>query len=294
MRRSAVFLQFEYWIALAIPARQGSRMRTRQHSTRRVYFLAAALLLPCWQSSAHEFWLDPVQYMPKAGASVPIVFRIGLNFQGDTYPFVRSLSRRFTVTDRQGERAIKTLDGDDPAAELKFASSGLSVLVHERVQEQVVFPTFAEFQESLTIEGLEPIIEKHQSAGKPMANIRELYSRCAKSLVNVGKGGGDDKLVGMPLELVSEKNPYQLAGATELPVRLYAQGKPISGVLVKSFNRDDPMSPLLARTDREGRVMVDVSRAGEYLVSAVQMLEPKSGDDADWVSFWASLTFAKP
>ena len=255
--------------------------------------MMAAIVLPCWPSAAHEFWIDPVQYTPKVGASVPIVFRIGINFQGDTYPFVRSLSRRFTLTDRLGERTIKTLDGDDPAAEIKFASSGLAVLVHERAPEQVVFATFEKFQENLTIEGLEPIIDKHQSTGRPMANIRELYSRCAKSLISVGNGAGADKLIGMPLELVSEKNPYLLAGATELPVRLYAQGKPISGILVKTFNRDDPMSPRLTRTDAEGRAIVDVSRAGEYLVSAVQMLEPRPGDDADWVSYWASLSFAK-
>ena len=255
--------------------------------------MMAAIVLPCWPSAAHEFWIDPVQYTPKVGASVPIVFRIGINFQGDTYPFVRSLSRRFTLTDRLGERAVKTLDGDDPAAEIKFASAGLAVLVHERAPEQVIFATFEKFQENLNIEGLEPFIDKHRSTGRPMVNIRELYARCAKSLISVGNGVGADKLVGMPLELVSEKNPYQLAGATELPVRLYAEGKPISGVLVKSFNRDDPMSPRLMRTDAEGRVIVDVSLPGEYLVSAVQMLEPKAGDDADWVSYWASLTFAK-
>ncbi len=269
-------------------------MQKRRELMRRVYLASVVLLLTYQPLLAHEFWIDPVQFTPKTGASVPIVFRIGLNFQGDTYPFVRSLSRRFTVTDRLGEHAIKTLDGDDPAAELKFVASGLSILVHERVAEEVVFPTFEKFRESLTIEGLEPIIAQHQSTNRPMADIRELYSRCAKSLINVGKGGGDDKLVGMPLELVSEKNPYQLAGTTQLPVRLYAQGKPISGVLVKSFNRDDPMSPRLARTDDEGRVLVDVSRAGEYLVSAVQMVEPTPRNTADWMSFWASLTFAKP
>ena len=234
-----------------------------------------------------------MQFTPKPGASVPIVFRIGSNFQGDTYPFVRSLGRRFTVTDGKGEHAIKTLDGDDPAAEIEFAVPGLSIVAHERVPEQIIFPTFDKFQESLIYEGLEPFVEKHKLTGKPMAEIRELYSRCAKTLISVGQGGGDDKRVGMPLELVSEKNPYQLAGATALPVQLYAQGKPISGVLVKSFNRDDPQSPRLARTDAEGRVTVDVSLPGEYLISAVQMAEPKAGDDADWVSFWASLTFEK-
>ena len=269
-------------------------MQTRRQLMRRVCLAWIMLLLPCRPSLAHEFWIDPVQFTPKTGAIVPIVFRIGLNYQGDTYPFVRSLSRRFTVTDRQGEHTIKTLDGDDPAAELKFPLSGLSILVHERVAEEVVFATFDKFKENLTIEGLEPIIAQHQSTNRPLVDIRELYSRCAKSLVSVGKGGGDDKLVGMPLELVSEKNPYQLEGATELPVRLYALGKPISGVLVKSFNRDDPMSPRLARTDDEGRVMVDVSRSGEYLVSAVQMVEPTSRSEADWMSFWASLTFARP
>ena len=268
-------------------------MRTRQDWTKRGCFALAALALQCWSSSAHEFWIDPVQYTPKVGASVPIVFRIGIDFQGDTYPFVRSLGRRFTLTDRLGERAIKTLDGDDPAAEIKFSSPGLAVVAHERVPEEVIFATFEKFQENLMIEGLEPIIDKHRSTGRPMSNIRELYSRCAKSLISVGNGAGADKLVGMPLELVSEKNPYLLGGATELPIRLYAQGKPISGVLVKSFNRNDPKSPRLMRTDAEGRVIVDVSLAGEYLVSAVQMVEPKPGDDADWVSYWASLTFAK-
>ena len=269
-------------------------MRTRHNSTRCACLWATALLLQISSSSAHEFWIDPVQFTPKPGASVPIVFRIGINFQGDTYPFVRSLSRRFSVIDRQGERAIKTLDGDDPAAELKFASAGLSIVVHERAPEQVIFATFEKFQENLVIEGLEPIIEKHRSTGRPMANIRELYSRCAKSLINVGKGAGEDKLVGMPLELVAEKNPYLLGGVAQLPVRLFAQGKPIAGVLVKSFNRGDPLSPRLARTDGDGRVIVDVSVKGEYLISAVQMLEPKAGDDADWVSLWASLTFSKP
>jgi uncharacterized GH25 family protein len=245
-------------------------------------------------ASAHEFWIDPVRFMPKPGASVPIVFRIGANLKGDSYPYVRALDRRFTVTDARGERKIKTLDGDDPAAEVKFAQAGLAIVTHQRAPEEVVFESFAKFEENLVYEGLEPIIEAHQKAGKPLMGIRETYARCAKALIGVGSAEGSDRAVGMPLELVAENNPYAMATNQALPVRLLYRGKPLSGVLVKAFNQADPSQPSLARTDAEGRVSIDVSHRGEYLVSAVHMVEPAVGVKVDWSSYWASLTFARP
>ncbi len=246
-------------------------------------------------AAAHEFWIDPVKFVPKAGTTVPIVFRIGQDFKGNSYPFVRALSDRFTVFDGRGERAVKTLDGDDPAAEVAFSTPGLAIIAHQRKPEEVVFETFAKFEDNLIYEGLEPIVEAHRKLGKPRTGIRELYARCAKALVSVGGNvSGADRAVGMPLELVAEKNPYALTATDGLPVRLMHDGKPLAEVLVKAFNRADPASPRLARTDRDGRVTIDVSRPGEYLLSAVHMVAPAQGVKADWISFWASLTFARP
>jgi Domain of unknown function (DUF4198) len=244
--------------------------------------------------AAHEFWIDPVQFTPKVGANVPIVFRIGSDFQGDTYPYVRALDRRFTITDAKGERKIKTLDGDDPAAELRFAHAGLAILAHQRAPEIVVFEGFAKFEENLVYEGLEPLVGVHRAAGLPMAGIRDAYSRYAKALVSVGPVAGEDRALGLPLELVAEKNPYGLAASDQLPVRVLFEGKPLAGVLVKCFNRNNAASPELVRSDGEGRAQCGLSHGGHYLISAVHMTRAKPGDKADWVSLWATLTFVRP
>lgn len=249
-------------------------------------------------SAAHEFWIDPVDFTPKAGATVPIVHRIGLNFAGDTYPFVRKLSRRFSIVDAQGERPIKTIDGDDPAAEVKFSKPGLAIVVYQRVAEPTVFATFDKFEENLKFEGLEWVIDAHRQAGKRMIDIRELYARCAKALVSVGGGDGpagiNDRAVGLPLEIIAEQNPYKLKPGDPLPVRVLHNGKPIAGLLVKSFSRDDKESPRQARTDAEGRALMQVPVAGEVMISAVHMAQPGPKEQVEWSSLWASLTFKRP
>jgi uncharacterized GH25 family protein len=261
----------------------------------RILAFLLALLAGLPAARAHEFWIDPIQFMPKAGASVPVVFRIGSDFKGNTYPYVRALDRRFTVTDARGERTIKTLDGDDPAAEIKFTQPGLAIISHQRAAEEVIFDTFAKFEENLIYEGLETTIDAHKQAGKPMLRIRELFARCAKALVSVGgTTTGNDRAVGLPLELIAETNPYALAATEPLSVRLLYKGNPIAGVLVKSFHADDAASPKLMRTDAEGRVTLGVTRRGDYLISAVHMTAPAAKEKADWSSLWATLTFARP
>jgi Domain of unknown function (DUF4198) len=245
-------------------------------------------------ATAHEFWIDPIEFTPKVGTTVPIVHRIGQNFLGDTYPFVRKLSRRFSIVDSKGERAIKTVDGDDPAAEVKFATPGLSIVVYQRVAELVTFKTYTQFEENLNIEGLEWVIDAHRKAGKRTADIRELYARCAKSLIAVGDGAGNDRAVGLPLEIIAEQNPYTLQASQPLGIRILHDGKPAVGLLVKSFNRDDPDSPRKARTDSDGRAQIELPKSGEVLISAVHMLQPNAKEQAEWSSLWASLTFKRP
>lgn len=246
------------------------------------------------KAEAHEFWIDPVTFTPKVGASVPIVFRIGQDFAGDTYPFVRALSRRFTIVDGAGERALRALDGDDPATEIRFPRPGVAIVVHQRVAELITFDTFAAFEESAVYEGVERAVAEHRAANKPMTKIRELFTRCAKSLVNVGGGqAGGDRAIGLPLELVAEQNPYASTTAASLTVRLLHDGKPLAGALVKTWRQMEGAKPRLARSDAEGRVTVDVASKGEYLISAVHMIAPAAGEDADWSSLWATLTFKR-
>jgi Domain of unknown function (DUF4198) len=251
------------------PARSALSQSARRLATA-LAFAAGVALAPI-VAEAHEFWIDPFTFTPAVNATVPIVFRI----------------------DSRGSRTPKTLDGDDPATEHKFSSPGLAIVWHRRAPETVVFETMERFEQNLVLEGLETLAEVHRQTGKPLSGIRENYVRCAKALLQVGGPGGNDRAVGLPLELIAEANPYAHGPGQPLPVRLLYAGKPIGGILVKVFNRDDPASPQRLRTDADGRVAIDVARPGEYLVSAVHMLPAKPEEKAHWSSLWASLTFAR-
>jgi hypothetical protein len=199
------------------------------------------------------------------------------------------------VTDQRGETPVKGVDGNDPALDMKFARAGLTIFSHYSTPEILTFDTLAEFEKYLEIEGLQHIKALHLDQGKPQTRIVERYSRCAKLLMNPGGGrGGADRLTGMPLELVAERNPYELAPGEALPVRLFHQGKPIAGVQITAFSKADPMTRQLVRTDAEGRAQIALPQAGAWLLNAVYMEAPRPDDNAHWMSLWASLTFARP
>jgi uncharacterized GH25 family protein len=57
------------------------------------------------------------------------------------------------------------------------------------------------------------------------------------------------------------------------------------------MNRQNPSEKLAARTDNDGRVRFQLRRGGMWLVKAVHMVPAPAGANAEWASFWASLTF---
>lgn len=265
-------------------------------ATRR-FFSALAVMMLCATAHpalAHEFWLEPADFTPKIGASVPISIRIGQNFKGDSFPFIRGEFKRFVVVDASGEKPVKGVDGDDPAVTMKFPQAGLAIFAHYSTAEPLTFETWEKFESYLALEGLQHIAPLHRQQGKPMTGIKEIYSRCAKLLMSVGGAGGEDRPTGMPLELVAERNPYQLGAGEMLPVRLLFNGKPIEGVQITAFSKTDTINRQRVRTDAEGRARIALPTAGPWLLNAVHMLPPSPREKADWTSFWASMTFARP
>lgn len=245
-------------------------------------------------ATAHEFWLEPDNFSPKPNTNVAISILIGQNFKGNSYPYIRGEYKRFVTIDKRGERPVKGIDGDDPAVTMKFPQAGLAIMAHYSTAEPLTFETWESFENYLALEGLQHIGPLHRQLGKSLTNIKEIYTRCAKLLLNVGGEGGEDRATGMPLELVAEGNPYQLAAGEMLPVRLLFNGKPIEGVQITAFSRAEPANRQHVRTDAEGRARIALPVAGPWLLNAVHMLAPGPRDKADWTSLWASMTFSRP
>jgi uncharacterized GH25 family protein len=77
----------------------------------------------------------------------------------------------------------------------------------------------------------------------------------------------------------------------DLPVRLTYENRPLAGALVVAMNRLNPAEKLSARTDKDGRVRLKLRPGGMWLIKAVHMVPAPAGTNADWASYWASLTF---
>jgi uncharacterized GH25 family protein len=260
-------------------------------------FFCGVLLWLLWAPAllAHNFWIEPSTFTPAPGQRLSVRLRVGQELKGDPVPRDPALMKRFLAAGPSGDSPVPGVDNTEPAGFESFAAPGLYTLVYDSGRSSVEIDA-AKFEEYLQQEGLEKVSAQRARQGKRSAGAREVFSRCAKALLNVGNGGsgpGFDRVFNQRLELVAEKNPYALAGGGELPVRLLYEGKPLAGALVMALQRDRP-DKVTARTDAKGRVTLTLDRPGFWLVKAVHMIPAPPDAGADWESFWASLTFALP
>ncbi len=241
---------------------------------------------------AHDFWIEPGNFRPAVGAKVPLRLFVGMDFAGQATVYLPDTFERYSSIGPDGERNIPGTLGDDPAGQFTVSRPGPYIVAYRSTLFTVTFDTLTEFEQYLEKEGLERVKTLHAYGAPKGKVIRENYSRSAKSLVIVGKpGAAADRVLGLRLELIAEKNPYT---TSRVPLRLLYEGKPLADALVVAFNKAEPLKKLKARTDKEGRVQLDFSRRGTWLVTSVHMFPAPPKTNADWESVWASLTFERP
>jgi uncharacterized GH25 family protein len=241
---------------------------------------------------AHDLWIEPTTFAPEVGQTVGVRLRVGQDFLGDPLPRDPALVNQFVVEDAAGRRPVDGRNGADPAGFLRVAMPGLLVIGY-RSNPSAVELAADKFNQYLKEEGLDAIAALRARRNETGATAHELFSRCAKSLVLSGSPSEaqGDRPLGLTLELVAERNPYAVRAGDYLPVRLTYEKRPLAGALVVAMNRLNPSAKLAARSDNEGRVRLRLPPGGMWLVKAVHMVPAPAGADAQWVSFWASLTF---
>ena len=158
----------------------------------------------------------------------------------------------------------------------------------------------AKFNDFLKEEGLTPAIEHRQRTGANGKMGRELYSRRAKALVQVGKADPRAKSaatdrMGMTLEIVPERNPYTLRPAEKLPLLVLYEGKPLAGALVKLTRLEADAKPMaMQRTDASGRAAFAFPRKGKWQANVVWTKPIEGNPKADYETVFSSLAFGYP
>ena len=259
---------------------------------RRSILVLVFALAPSASLSAHDFWIEPSGFIADLGRVVGVKLRVGEEFRGDPVPRSDAMIGDFVVVDAGGRRQVVGRDGSDPAGLLRVTSPGLMVIGYRSRPSPVTLPA-DKFTQYLKEEGLESVIAARARSQASQREGREIFSRAAKSLVRSGAmtAGSGDRALGFPIELVAVRNPYQMRPGEALPVRLTFKDAPLAGTLVVAYNQRSPYRKLRLRSDRDGRATFIIDEPGAWLVKAVHMVPAPAGSNADWESFWASLTF---
>jgi uncharacterized GH25 family protein len=261
---------------------------------------AACLATP---ALAHDFWVEPASYWTTPGAATSLTLQVGHGPERQRSRIPLRRVTRFTAQGAAGRsldlRGGLTLGAGAADGAIRLAAPGGHVLVLQTDNRAQSHLPAARYDAYLEEEGLTPAQSwraQHHEADREGA---EIYSRQAKALVQVGPPGGDQgeitRPVGLTLEIVPERSPYALPRPASLPVRVYFEGRPLAGALVKLTDLDHDAAPLAARrTDSGGRARFDLPRSGRWLLNVVWTKRLPETSEADFETTFSSLSFGLP
>jgi uncharacterized GH25 family protein len=264
-------------------------------------------LLVCSRASlvaAHDFWLQPSEYWISADALTSMTLQVGHGPFRQRSPIPARRITRFqaiapeaAVVDlherlRVGEASE---DGD-----FQLHRPGVYVLILQTDDRAQTHLPSIRFNDYLKVEGLTPALEQRARLHRMDADGSERYSRCAKSMVHVGRAGAESqdqvsKPVGLPLEIVPEANPYGVPRPANLPVRVIYAGSALPGALVKLTDLKHDASPFeMHVTDHNGRATFIMPSSGTWLLNVIWTKALAHSEETDFETIFSSLSFGFP
>jgi uncharacterized GH25 family protein len=246
---------------------------------------------------AHECWLMPASFFLQTGEKTKVLLLVGEHFKGENWGGKSRRTRKLMhyATGWLEDLTSRATASDSNHLEVTFLQEGTHLLTLESHNSFISLEA-DKFNAYLKEDGIANILELRTRQKRLDSNARELYQRCAKTLVQVGKKNPAvfARQTQMPLDILPLQNPYALLAGEKLSLQVLFLGKPLPGYVVRSWYKPDQDAPTqegLLRTDASGKVQLSL-RPGYWMVSLVKMQELNNRKEADYQSYWGSLTFA--
>src|SRR5215471_12743331 len=150
---------------------------------------------------AHDMWIEPSSFLPDPGTVIGLRLRVGQDFLGDPLPRDPALIDQFVTVDAAGRKPVYGHDGGDPAGLVRETDPGVLIIGYQSHPKAMVLPP-ATFNQYLKEEGLDAIAELRARRNQTNTGAREIFARCAKSLVRYGNpvDSQADRPLGFKLE----------------------------------------------------------------------------------------------
>jgi uncharacterized GH25 family protein len=262
--------------------------------------LGGMVLAPA--ADAHDFWVQPQQYWSQPDASIPVTLQVGHGAERQRSQIRSSRISRFAAFAPDGTshdvRSKLHLRGASDDGQLRFDAPGAYVIVLETDNGGRSALPAHRFNDYARDEGLTPALDYRERAGKMTADTAESYRRVSKAIVQSGAVDSGSQAhvttpLGLVLEIVPERSPY--AGGEDLPVRVFFEGQPLAGALVKLIQLEHDDAPIAERrTDSSGHASFPLTRSGNWLLNVVWTKPAAAPADVDFDTTFSSLTFGFP
>ncbi len=254
------------------------------------FFILACMMLA---AQAHEFWLQAKQYFLRPGDNLLVQFMVGENFMGEPWNLKRHTIEILDLYEAGTKRSIvDSVQKEQGFLQVKMKTPGTKMLVLQS-NNAFVELTGDKFNAYLKEGGLDEVFTQREKTQALQKAARELYSRHTKLLVQVGDKLDDvyKREIGLPIEIIPEKNPYSLKQGDTQKFLILFEGKPLFGAKVKLWNRFNNRTTIQnIYTEQNGMIEMRVSNPGPWMVSIVKMVASKD-PKADWQSYWGTLVF---
>lgn len=261
----------------------------------------AVLALAAAPAAAHDFWVQPNVFWVVPAVATGMTLQVGHGPSRQRSPIPLRRIVRFEAIAPDGRvtdlRGRLRLGGASEDGSFVLTKPGAHLLVFQTDNRAQTHLPSLRFNDYLRAEGLTPALDHRVRLHRMDRDGSENYSRCAKSILQVGPGGAGSqgqvtRPVGLPLEIVPERSPYAAPRSSMLPVRVLYQGRPLGGALVKLTRLEDDAAPVETHlTDRAGRATFAMPSGGTWLLNVIWTRIQPSSAETDYDTVFSSLSF---
>ncbi len=151
-----------------------------------------------------------------------------------------------------------------------------------------------DFNEYLEHDGIPDTLAERKKKKELDKKVRERYAKHVKTIFQAGEAQTENYkiILGYPVELVPQQNPYKLKTGDTIEVLCLMNGNPLVNQFVMSGREAEGkiVAESNVRTDKKGIAKIKLNAGGKWYVRFIQMTrltDPK----LNYESKWATLTF---
>ncbi|MCW5963341.1 MAG: DUF4198 domain-containing protein [Bryobacterales bacterium] len=241
----------------------------------------------------HDLYLKPGASVVPPASQQRVAMHNGDSFPGSDGPPALERLRDSQVVSASGTEPLRNVRVDGKVGLADYvAPQGSFAVVTRTIPNFIELGVFS-FERYLKHEELEWVVRWRAENNESLKSGREFYSKHAKALVNLSTDDFALAPIGHTAEIVLLENPAKRKPGDALRIRVLFRGKPMADQPIEAswaFG-DAVKQQWVGRTNEQGELSVSLESAGLWKLHTIVMERRTDRKEADWESFWASVTF---